>query len=169
MQARKKQSPNHHHLLLLLCCDTTNLNSFSCAKYCFSLKLIKTTITKKKNIAQYQKTTTMKSRTKSSSSSANASITATTKAAATCDSPKHYPSISAAYWLPAPNPTPYLLPGNMSDKLRIKTIKIHFSLDNAPANNEKALLFLLLLHVNRNFEFFRRTQAVRRHVEQEVQ
>lgn len=22
-----------------------------------------------------------------------------------------YPSISAAYWLPAPNPTPYLLPG----------------------------------------------------------
>lgn len=25
-----------------------------------------------------------------------------------------YPSISAAYWLPAPNPTPYLLPGECS-------------------------------------------------------
>lgn len=24
-----------------------------------------------------------------------------------------YPSISAAYWLPAPNPTPYLLPGEL--------------------------------------------------------
>lgn len=23
-----------------------------------------------------------------------------------------YPSISAAYWLPAPSPTPYLVPGN---------------------------------------------------------
>lgn len=56
----------------------------------------------------------MKSRTKQSSSSA--AITATTKNAATCDSPKHYPSISAAYWLPAPNTTPYLLPGKESKK-----------------------------------------------------
>jgi GTP cyclohydrolase FolE2 len=66
----------------------------------------------KKKIAQISKIKIMKSRTKSSSTSA-ASITATTKTAATCDSSKHYPSISAAYWLPAPNPTPYLLPGNI--------------------------------------------------------
>lgn len=25
-----------------------------------------------------------------------------------------YPSISSAYWLPAPNPAPYLVPGNYS-------------------------------------------------------
>lgn len=50
---------------------------------------------------------TMKSRTKQSSSISSAS-----KTAACSDSPKGaYPSISAAYWLPAPNTTPYLLPG----------------------------------------------------------
>lgn len=49
----------------------------------------------------------MKSRTKSTSSTALTS----TKATAPCDSSKHYPSISAAYWLPAPNTTPYMLPG----------------------------------------------------------
>ena len=49
----------------------------------------------------------MKSRTKQSSSISSAS-----KTAACSDSPKGaYPSISAAYWLPAPNTTPYLLPG----------------------------------------------------------
>lgn len=25
-----------------------------------------------------------------------------------------YPSISSAYWQPAPNPTPYLVPGNLN-------------------------------------------------------
>lgn len=52
----------------------------------------------------------MKSRTKQSSSISSAS-----KTAACSDSPKGaYPSISAAYWLPAPNTTPYLLPGKES-------------------------------------------------------
>ncbi|CRL02483.1 CLUMA_CG015390, isoform A [Clunio marinus] len=47
----------------------------------------------------------MKNRTKSLSTSSSPTIKTSS-----CDSSKHYPSISAAYWLPAPNPTPYLLP-----------------------------------------------------------
>jgi hypothetical protein len=61
----------------------------------------------------------MKSRTKQQSSAPvattstkNLSTAVTAGGAVACDSHgKHYPSISAAYWLPAPNTTPYLLPG----------------------------------------------------------
>lgn len=129
----------------------------------------------------------MKSRTKQSSTSA--AITATTKAAATCDSPKHYPSISAAYWLPAPNPTPYLLPGKvpilsliarLSEELPVmfknsETIKKprwsernSFSFDgekkkNFPSSASNGLTFSFLT------KFILRAQVVRGHVEQEVQ
>ena len=69
----------------------------------------------------------MKSRTKQSSSST--ALTATTKTTASCESPKHYPSISAAYWLPAPNPTPYLLPGKekLTSKNKISAVLIILS------------------------------------------
>lgn len=59
----------------------------------------------------------MKSRTKQQSSAQVAAtstknLSTAVTAAVSCDSyGKHYPSISAAYWLPAPNTTPYLLPG----------------------------------------------------------
>lgn len=57
----------------------------------------------------------MKSRTKQTTTSAVAT-TSTTKNSATaqtCETQsKAYPSISAAYWLPATNSTPYLLPGD---------------------------------------------------------
>lgn len=58
----------------------------------------------------------MKSRTKQQQSTTNSvATTSTTKINSntiTCDSHgRHYPSISAAYWLPASNTTPYLLPG----------------------------------------------------------
>lgn len=99
-------------LSLIRCCLGYKTNS--CAKYCFSLLQrykqhpINCAIEIKKK---------MKSRTKQSSSSA--AITATTKTTAACDSSKHYPSISAAYWLPAPNPTPYLLPGKQKLSRRL--------------------------------------------------
>jgi hypothetical protein len=47
----------------------------------------------------------MKSRTKISNAS-NSPVKNTA-----CENSKQYPSISAAYWLPAPNTSPYLLPG----------------------------------------------------------
>lgn len=56
----------------------------------------------------------MKSRTKQTTSAvATTSTTKNSATALTCEtqSSKAYPSISAAYWLPAPNATPYLLPG----------------------------------------------------------
>ncbi|KAG5681536.1 hypothetical protein PVAND_010959 [Polypedilum vanderplanki] len=50
----------------------------------------------------------MKSRTKQSTTT---SVVSTSTKSSICDSQgKLYPSISAAYWLPASNPTPYLLP-----------------------------------------------------------
>jgi hypothetical protein len=48
----------------------------------------------------------MKSRTKHSSLNSPPSLPGGTDSAKT-----HYPSISSAYWLPAPNPTPYIIPG----------------------------------------------------------
>lgn len=60
----------------------------------------------------------MKSRTKQTTTVV--ATTSTTKnAAQTCEvqgSSKAYPSISAAYWLPTSNPTPYLLPGESKEK-----------------------------------------------------
>lgn len=56
----------------------------------------------------------MKSRTKQQSTTQLVATTSTSKNpnALVCDSHgRHYPSISAAYWLPASNTTPYLLPG----------------------------------------------------------
>lgn len=95
-------------VFVLLFGHLTKLHSLLCAKkLCFSFN--RKNQTKKTIIAQFE-LKIMKSRTKQSSTSG--AITATTKAAATCDSPKHYPSISAAYWLPAPT-TPYLLPGKV--------------------------------------------------------
>jgi hypothetical protein len=55
----------------------------------------------------------MKSRTKQSATTTSSVASTSTKSSSICDSQgKLYPSISAAYWLPASNPTPYLLPGN---------------------------------------------------------
>ena len=54
----------------------------------------------------------MKSRNKQISTSSSAKKSTT--AVLTCESQsKAYPSISAAYWLPTPNSTPYLLPGKL--------------------------------------------------------
>lgn len=53
----------------------------------------------------------MKSRTKTTSSTSPSLTSPNTKAVSKCD--KQYPSISAAYWLPATNPTPYQVPGNI--------------------------------------------------------
>lgn len=49
----------------------------------------------------------MKSRTKQATTT---SITSTSTKPSICENQKQYPSISAAYWLPASNTTPYLLP-----------------------------------------------------------
>lgn len=49
----------------------------------------------------------MKSRTKQTTTS----VTSTSSKSSACEGSKQYPSISAAYWLPTTNTTPYLLPG----------------------------------------------------------
>jgi hypothetical protein len=55
----------------------------------------------------------MKSRTKTSSPKIQA------------EGDHKYPSISAAYWLPAPNSTPYLIPG-MTDKCALSLLNIFY-------------------------------------------
>lgn len=105
----------------------------------------------------------MKSRTKQATTT---SVTSTSTKPSICEGQKQYPSISAAYWLPAPNTTPYLLPGIvekncMDQSLSFLDFPQTFSF--LPFYVHQILKFPLI-----PFIFFLRTKAIRWNAKQEV-